>query len=408
MAFTIHVENFQSLLDVDVEVDGFTVITGTNNSGKSALMRAIRGAFQNTRGNSFIRHGKTKSVVELKFADGHTLRWEKGKGAGDKPTFIIDGGKPIYPGQGVPDEVRALGVRPIIAGGREIWPQFAPQFTGQVFLLNEPGSVLADAVADVNRVSQLNEALRMAESDRRAASSELKVRLIDQTNLESSVQKYNGLDEVALTIDAIDADITKATKLYTAIQTLTSLRDKLKDARDAVARLEGVELIDVPGDDCIDPIKNVAGSIDQHVGLRTRLVNATNAVAKLDGVETIDVPNDDSVTEIKSVISDIDSYGVLHNRLNAANNAVRKLAGLPTIEDLDASNVEKMLNTLTALDDIHVRWAKVIQDIASLEQELASSETNLNAAGSDIATILGGMDECPTCGRVATEDHVGH
>ena len=43
MAVTARVQNFQSVEDATIVIDGLTVITGTNNSGKTAVMRAIRG-----------------------------------------------------------------------------------------------------------------------------------------------------------------------------------------------------------------------------------------------------------------------------------------------------------------------------------------------------------------------------
>ena len=65
----VTVENFQSIKRAEIDVDGFTVITGPNNSGKTALMRAIRGAFQNAPGSAFIRHGEKECRVEVDLGD---------------------------------------------------------------------------------------------------------------------------------------------------------------------------------------------------------------------------------------------------------------------------------------------------------------------------------------------------
>ena len=99
----VRIQNFQSIEDLTLEIDKLTVITGSNNTGKSAIVRAIRGVFQNTRGTSFIRHGKPKSTVTITFADGQTVVWEKGRGKADKPTYILNGGAPIYPGHACSD-----------------------------------------------------------------------------------------------------------------------------------------------------------------------------------------------------------------------------------------------------------------------------------------------------------------
>ena len=135
MAVRIRVRNFQSIEDAEVEVSGLTVVTGQNNSGKTALMRAVRGVFENSGGDAFVRHGTDALAVHLDFGDAD-VTWTKGPKV--KPTYIV-GGKTINPGRSVPDEVTSLGVAPVQAGSGEAWPQIAPQFTGQVFLLDLPG-----------------------------------------------------------------------------------------------------------------------------------------------------------------------------------------------------------------------------------------------------------------------------
>ena len=65
----IKVENFQSIKNSEVEIEGLTVITGQNNIGKSALARAVGGVFSNLRGNSFVRRGEKYCSVEIKFDD---------------------------------------------------------------------------------------------------------------------------------------------------------------------------------------------------------------------------------------------------------------------------------------------------------------------------------------------------
>ena len=43
----VHIQGFQSLADVDLELGGFTVIQGKSNSGKSAFIRALRAVVTN-------------------------------------------------------------------------------------------------------------------------------------------------------------------------------------------------------------------------------------------------------------------------------------------------------------------------------------------------------------------------
>ena len=223
--FNVRVRNFQSIRDAHVEVSGFTVVTGSNNAGKSALVRAIRGAFTNPRGHAYVRHGAEAARVDLSFSDGQTLTWEKGP---RDNRYTLNGKILEKVGAGVPPEVSRLRVEPLEAAGREIWPQFAPQFTGQVFLLDEPGSVLAEAVADVSRVGVLNEALRLAQSDRRTVALEIKAAASEVARGEGELARYGGLD-------ALSARVVKLEEAAERIRTggerraaLIRLRDRLR------------------------------------------------------------------------------------------------------------------------------------------------------------------------------------
>lgn len=401
MAFTVRVQNFQSLLDVTLDVDGFTVVTGSNNSGKSALLRAIRGAFQNTRGTSFIRHGTTKSVVTVDFGGGDSVVWEKGKGAGDKPTFTVGPkGTPLHPGSAVPDEVRALGVRPITAGGREIWPQFAPQFTGQVFLLDQPGSVLAEAVSDVARVTQLNEALRFAESDRRAAASELRVRLSDKAGLEAEAAKFDKLGDVETLVGEAEAAQAKVTKVGLALDAVRGYKVKLDTAQAAVDALAGVDDVPIPS---LEEAAQDLATLAAWLPTQAKLTAAKEAEIALAGVDTIAIPLVETAQgDLAALVAAQEAQG----KLQAAKATVAKLEGIPfpdmdTLATVKLGGMHGLLGVLVNLAGTRDRLAKTI---AMTVQEIAKAEQDLANTIGEIVSLIGDMGECPTCGTVAVAE----
>jgi len=353
--FKVRVQNFQSIADASIDVDGFTVITGPNNSGKSALMRALRGAFQNTRGTSFVRHKKPKATVKVEFSDGNKLEWSKGTAKKAKPTYIVNDGSPIHPGQQVPDEVRDLGIKPIQAGGRDIWPQFAPQFTGQIFLLDQPGSVLAEAVADVDRVSQLNQALKMSESDRRTAGSTLKVRMSDRQTLTTELARFDGLDDLDVEVQGIEQGIQKAAVVEKAVIGLSDLRDRMVEATEGVEALQGIEDVEVPAEDALDALETILDEADELRGLQTRYEDTTRRVESLAGVEGIEV-------------------------------------------DIDFKPVSRLLEALGVLQDLKTRYKAAAKRVADQESKLALEQVSLESTEKAVTEILGELGECPVCG----------
>lgn len=355
MPVKIRVRDFQSLGDISLVVDKLTVVTGANNTGKTALMRAVRAAFQNAKGTGFIRHGSSKAVVDIDFGGGHTLTWEKGKGKGDKPTYIVDGGPPIHPGQGVPDEVRALGVRPITAGGREVWPQIAAQFTGQVFLLDQPGSVMAEAVADVERVSSLNEALRMAASDKRSATSELQTRRDDDVRYGQELARFTGLDEASVAVDKVEEVFTLAQRASKALDSLLDLQSRRSDALQSVSDLQGINSVDVPPREDFTALAEIQRDTQEVVRIRDQRERALSRVRKLAGIESVEV-------------------------------------------DVDLTSAEKTLGVLQVVVELRRRIRAAQEQVASLTGELDKLEKEETHASEELFGILGGLGQCPVCG----------
>ncbi len=353
MAVEVHVRNFQALKNTGLEISGFTAITGPNNSGKTALMRAIRGVFQNTPGTSFVAHGADEMQVSLKFGDGRSVVWKKGTTKRSKPTYIVDGGKPIHPGRAVPDEVRDLGVSPIRVMGQEVWPTLAPQFTGQVFLLDQPGSALAEAVADVERVARLNGALRSSDRDLRATASRLKVRREDRLGLIDDLQGFDGLDTVVAQVAAIELDLKKAGKFNRAIETMTGYRDRLATAEGEVVRLGRVEDVTVPD---VADTKEAMTDLSALYRLRGRLGESGQDVAQLEGVEQV------------------------------------------TLEDIDTKKVNAALAALEFFQGVQVRLAAAQSRVSGLETEVESFSSEAQRVEDEVSELLGGFEECPTCG----------
>jgi exonuclease SbcC len=383
MPVTIRARNFQSIEDAELKVSGLTVVTGANNSGKSALMRAIRGVFENPGGDAFVRHGTDAFAVDLDFGDA-TVTWSKGPKV--KPTYVI-GGKTIHPGRGVPDEVTDLNVAPVKAGNTDVWPQIAPQFTGQVFLLDMPGSAVAEAVSDVDRVSRLTEALRLAESDKRSAASELKLRKKDLTDAEADYARYDGLDAAVdvwttamqshAVVVALDEDRTTATRLHEA----------LKSAQAKVGALDGIRHVTTPD---VAEAKALQADVLAIRELASTLDGCRRAVATLPS--NVPVPN---ATQAQALASETAIVASLAGRLAKARQAVGKYdvsIATPAVEFPEKlSTAIRNLNTLkTNLDSAKER---ILVEQADLDKALSE----LTTTQADVQTMLSEVDHCPTC-----------
>jgi len=397
MTVKIEIQNFQSIKRAELEVKGLTAITGPNNSGKSAVMRATKGAFQNTKGSSFVRKGSQKTSVFLSFEDGKSLSWEKNAGKSTKPAYIIDGGDPINPGQSVPEELDSFRVASIQAGGRDIWPQFAPQFSGQVFLLDEPGSVLAEAVADVDRVSILTQAQKSAESDQRAANNELKVRSKDLKKLEEEMGFFEGLDEAETLIVAIEESYKRLSKMSFAIQKVKSLRDQLKNAQELVDHLSGVKNIIVPEESQLQEIRE---GIQQHSSLSSlhgKFSRVTTQIKKLSGIQKVHLPEESVTQQIREGIQQHSSLVYLQGKFSRVSSEIKSLSGIPEIS-IDLGPVKKVQKVLSMALDLQRRLGAEKAQVEAQEKNLHEKQKEAKKAQEDFEQELQEIGECPLCG----------
>lgn len=364
MAFRLRVKNFQSIEDASLDVDGLTVVTGPNNSGKTAMIRAVYGAFTNARGNKYVRYGKDSCEVRLDFSDGRTLVWEKGAKVN---RYQLDGKDLNKVGQGAPPEVSTLGVLPVEAAGREIWPQFAHQFVGQVFLIDEPGSVLAEAVSDVNRVGVLNEALRNAQSDRRTAASDLKLRQEDAAKHEAVVAKYDGLDgalSLAREVETLRSDLAKD---RARLDEAKRLRDRLRAAESEVAKLA--------------PVRSL-GSVED-----ASLQKATKAESALGWV--------------RSASARLAAALKTRQSASEAVEAVRATA----IPDLDVSALVRQLDAALS---VRQTARSATSTVAAVRREAGDVERELSEARTVLSSVLEEAGVCPTCGSETHDEGIAH
>ena len=76
----IEIRNFQSIGYADMQLAEWVSIVGESDLGKSAILRAVRAAMVNRRGDDPIRHGAKAAEVTLYLTAGPVVTWRKERG----------------------------------------------------------------------------------------------------------------------------------------------------------------------------------------------------------------------------------------------------------------------------------------------------------------------------------------
>lgn len=171
----VHIQNFQSHADTSIDVEGFTVVLGASNNGKSALVRAMAAALFNKAGDLFVRTGQPDDATVT--LDGLatnalpvTLSWSKGK----KPAvFVLNGETFAKVGKSTPALLQDLGFRMVSLKDQDLRVQVAGQHD-RIFLLHESGYTLVDALAEASRLDVFSNAVEACSTDLRAATGTLR------------------------------------------------------------------------------------------------------------------------------------------------------------------------------------------------------------------------------------------
>jgi chromosome segregation ATPase len=398
----VRIQNFQSIEDAELEIDGFTVITGPNNSGKSAVMRAVRGVFTNAPAGPLVRHGAKHLSVGIAFPDGNTVLWEKG---GKLNRYTLNGKELNGVGRGVPPEVAALGVSEIKAASDRVWPQIAEQFTGSLFLVNRPGSVIAEALSDVDRVGTLTEALRLSESDRRSGASELKVRRQDLQAQRDQAALYEGLDDVLTTVSNLENRKQVLDGDGVTVTELASLCSQWEKCSTETEHYAGFDETAVPEAGCATDATALGNDLAALTTLQSRHASVTQAVEATAGLD-VGVVTATETQEASATLAqgEWESLQRLCDKLEAARTEADAYAveipALPASEQ--ASKLGRALEVVTKYED-DVRDAA--DQVATLDIRLEEMDDEIQQAHKEVDTLLGSRGVCPTCNTVCVLEH---
>lgn len=247
----VRVENFQSVQSADVELGKLTVIVGPSNSGKSALLRAIKTVARNAPTPDFVTLGKKHATVRL-VTDEAEIVIERGK-ALSTYRVLRDGNEAVYTkaGTAVPEEVAAILQMPETQG--ELL-NFAFQFD-RPFLLDAPATKVAQVLGELTNITVILDAVREANRRRLEVSARLKVRRQDLERLRGEVEAVRDVKERQSALetfrDRMEAAITESqrveqlTALWTAHTVAeTAVRDLVSSSKPVPDLLGATALAD--------------------------------------------------------------------------------------------------------------------------------------------------------------------
>ncbi len=245
----IELENFQSHKYLKLELhEGFNVITGTNNAGKTAIWRAIDFIFNfGKKGHgsfdpSYVSHKAPFCKITLHFFDGTKLVRIKSGHKGDKNSIHIYNEKDelIY------EKLKA----------DKAYDEFVTDFLGDPsydeelgslafvdqsqapFLISLTSTKIPEAFARLIKSSDYDNAVKILKSENNSYSSTIKSTDIEIAKLELELEKYSDLDDQLKIIEDNDNLIEINDDLEITISDLSKIREDAINHKNRIKNLK--------------------------------------------------------------------------------------------------------------------------------------------------------------------------
>lgn len=250
----ISIEGFQSHVDSALNLcSGLNVITGPSDSGKTAVIRAVRWlAFNEPQGEAFVNEAIGEAIVKLTLDSGQMITKRRRKG---KTSYLLqineeDEGS-LYEKSEVPEEVKSwLQIEKQHFGDFEAALNFSFQLDPP-FLISETASAGAKVMGKLAGTESVDLAIKGISKDTYGARQERTNAEKDIERIAGSMLAYSHIDDAKEAVDLaemlleqIEASNTKCEGLKDNRNNYESLKNKLEKISVKLSSLEIVQLLE--------------------------------------------------------------------------------------------------------------------------------------------------------------------
>lgn len=375
----VHIQNYQTIKDVDLDIEGFTVIVGKSNVGKTALLRAVEGAMFNDPVTDKVRKGCTDVFVTIDYKD-ISWTWKKGENFND---YIITTptGTVSYSRVGVrtPTEITDAGFKEWWVDREKTRIQTAAWYD-PIFLLDRGGTAITELMTAVTRLDVVNKASRNCAIELKNKKSHLKLRGDDLIRANAHVKSFDVLGEIDTHSieNSWNVYLSLKRSIYT-VQIYLSDYDKLTSSIDAI-QLD----IDVPVQFVYDT--SILEKISDWIDALSQLDRDIQKIS-------IDVTIPDKLVDPE--ISILDKWVGMLFGLDTT------LAYLEKFDDITLPDID-LIDLFDQYDQIN-QYVKDLytlsKNMVSQNKEISDSEISLHKDLERLEKLRGLIQECPVCGR---------
>ena len=373
MRFRLVGRDFQSWKQFDLRVSGFTIIVGSSNRGKTAIVRALRGILRNQVSAAFVRHGQKTVDLSLEVEGGPTATLQRGK----TTSYTVNGEDFAKLAGGVPKPLQDLNVHEITVGTTKLDPTFAGQFDSQFMMALTPGDLNA-VFGLFSNTEQLNQGKKNINLNNTEINSQAKGLAED---IQNGHIKIAAIEEILSHFKTLRPQHDEATQRIVSAQTVQTLASQRAAMVQTVWNLRKAASQPIPTTEQITRLLGLGKALRQAQKLRQYVQTGSAA--------TISIPVGDWSTRAKRWHL-LSQYWMVRTRIKSQ----------PPTTPISADGLEADAWNYRALNT----WLSKRYLIASLKSSVRRNDDGLKLWHDELHELTKDTTECPKCGYQFTTE----
>ena len=417
----IEIENFQSHSHTKLEFDeGVNVIIGPSDSGKTAVIRAMKWIFFNEpSGTDIIKKGETAAKVTLKLNTGFKIIRGRDKSKNYYELVTEDGEVQRFEGFGlnVPQEVIDItGMNKIDLGNIKMSLNISEQLESP-FLITDSPSIKANALGKLAGVDIIDKALGNLSKDIYEINNDRKSIEKEIKNQESFLESFRYLNEEKTKIERLENIFQQVDEYKSKLSLLTNLEkkytnnlEKTNETKEYLKKFKNLDELSILYEKLILKENN----LKIYLNLNNRLVYTDSKIKELNlFLKKVDT---DKVYDIYSksfeIYKNLEKYNLAYKNYTNINKQIGQLENIlkkyPDTEQLDKLVLE--LSDLNIkkekMESLKVKYDHINQRLNEGNKYITKLISNYRAAVNTYIELLKESGTCPICYNKIDDKHI--
>ncbi|QNO16500.1 AAA family ATPase [Alkalicella caledoniensis] len=376
----VRIENFQSHKDTQLNLaNDLNVITGPSDSGKSAIIRAIRWVLYNEpRGTEFITANEKECRVTLVLSNGISIIRER-TSSKNRYILIQDDEKQIFEGFGntVPQEIiNTHQIKNIyLDTDQRTSINLSNQLEGP-FLLSESGATRAKAIGRVLGIHYLDAGARKVTANIGELKREYTNKLLEKNDLENRIKDYEIYEDYKEQLDITKENYSLLLLKYKFLETLVDYKSKLSTLNKETVKTEGIihstsnlEKLESTMEAIvkISHMHSIALQFNKRLVSTTKEIeSSTRLIEKTSHIEELNA----NIVKCEALVNKLEKYKDLFKRVKENKLEIQKLEKVLS----NTTNIAALQQNINASNNLSLQ----IKSLKPINEKLMVCNSDIN------------------------------